>query len=448
MSYLIAALNITDYKKLRDVKITPEADRMVVLLAGQNAQGKSSILDAIEAALGGKGAVAADPIRHGADESQIVVELVGDEKLTVKRKITATGTTLEIRDELGAQVRSPQAILDKLVGSRFLDPVAFLNLKPNDQRAHLLQLVDRDGKIAQLDTRRQRCFDLRTEVNRDLKKAQAELERVAANAKEPGKPVDVSDLMRQMQSVNAAVADLQLKRQHLESATRDAIAWKQRREKAEAALEAARRELEAAINNERNVSAIRDEAQAALDEASNGAAFDAASQRAALEKQLAEAADVNARIATDAATWKRKQEIETEIQHLDKRSKDLSSEIDRVDGEKGTILTAAKLPVDGLSVDANGVVLNGAPLVQASGAEKLRVALGLAIAANPNLRDVWIRDGALLDDDSLKAVVDHASTAGVRVWIERVGDRDPGAIIIKDGAVASAAPSTQGTLPL
>lgn len=447
MSYLIAAVNITDYKKLRDIQIKPDADSTVILLAGANAQGKSSILDAIEAALGGKGSVAADPVRHGADEAQIIIELEGDEKLTVRRRITADGaTTLEVRDELGAAVRSPQAVLDKLVGARFLDPVAFLNLKPNEQRAHLLQLVDRDGKIAKLDERRQRCFDLRTEVNRDLKKATVELERIAT-ATAPAAPVDVVDLTRQLAAVQDAVSTMLGKRTAHERAKDDHARATAAVTQAKAELEAATRRLDETTKRQSDAAQAVMEAADALEEAS-APAFDASSQRAAIEQQINQAQEFNRKAAADAATWKRKQEIEASVKHLEGRSAELTTEIERVDGDKATILTAAKLPVDGLSVDAGGVVLNSAPLVQASGAEKLRVALGLAIAANPNLRDVWIRDGALLDDDSLKAVVDQAIASGVRVWIERVGDRDPGAIIIKDGTVATSPPSTQGKLPL
>ncbi len=73
--------------------------------------------------------------------------------------------------------------------------------------------------------------------------------------------------------------------------------------------------------------------------------------------------------------------------------------------------------------------------MQASDAERLRVALALAIAASPGLNDVWIRDGALLDDDSLELVAKHAIAAGKRIWIERVGTKDPGVIVIKDGQV-------------
>lgn len=446
MSYRIAAVSITDYKRLREVTIKPDADRMVILLAGDNAQGKSSILDAIEAALGGKSAVAADPVRHGADEARIEIQLVGEAPLIVKRKIESDGTTsLELRDEIGAAVRSPQAVLDKLVGARFLDPIAFLMLKAPEQRKHLLQLIDGDGSIAKLDERRTRCFDLRTEVNRDHKKAAAEFERVAGSATEPAAAVDLVDLSKQLTEIQTVVHTLQNKRTAHDRAKMDHERAQGNVAHAEAELEAAKRRLESAQSRKLDAEKAELEARAQV-EIAEGPAYDASGQRAAIEQQIANAQEHNRKAAADAVAWKRRKEIETELQRLALREKELTGEIQKIETEKSERLAASKLPVQGLSVDSSGVLLNSVPLAQASGAEKQRVALALAIAANPNLRDVWIRDGALLDEHSLKLITDVAAAASVRVWIERVGTQDQGAIIIHDGRVVEPPPPTQGTL--
>ena len=75
---------------------------------------------------------------------------------------------------------------------------------------------------------------------------------------------------------------------------------------------------------------------------------------------------------------------------------------------------------------------------QASQAERLKTALAIAMKLSPNVRDVWVRDGSLLDDDSLDALEIAAAFAGCQIWLERVGEKDEGAIIIRDGRVAGA----------
>ena len=47
----IVSLEAENYKRLKAVEITPDGN--MVVIGGRNAQGKSSVLDAIWAALGG-----------------------------------------------------------------------------------------------------------------------------------------------------------------------------------------------------------------------------------------------------------------------------------------------------------------------------------------------------------------------------------------------------------
>ena len=73
----ILSLQADNFKRLRAVQITPKGD--LVLVAGRNAQGKSSVLDAISAALSGAGACPADPIRHGESSApEVTVALSHD----------------------------------------------------------------------------------------------------------------------------------------------------------------------------------------------------------------------------------------------------------------------------------------------------------------------------------------------------------------------------------
>jgi len=169
-----------------------------------------------------------------------------------------------------------------------------------------------------------------------------------------------------------------------------------------------------------------------------GSAWQAvAPRRAELDAQLAKADEHNRAVYAAEAHRKRLADAEAAAKKLEDDYKTCSTAIEEIDKRKAAILEAAKLPVDGLAVTDDGITLNGVVFAQSSGAEKLRVALALAAAASPNLDDVWIRDGALLDEDSLEAVAAFCKATGKRAWIERVGTADPGVIVISDGQVAS-----------
>lgn len=438
----ITAIHCMNFKRLHEVEIHPEADRAIILIGGRNANGKSSLLDALTTAFGGKRSQPADPIRHGADEATIRVELDGG-ALEVSRVIRSDGESLlEVRDKLGA-VKSPQTMLDKLVGARFLDPLAFLSLPSKEQRAQLMRVIPDSERITTLDEKRARAFDRRTEIGRDLTRAQAELDRLPEV--EVGTPIDVAALSAE----RAAMADQQRAGDGLgaevskliDLVTRDgtqAAALQQRIERLERELDAVRRE---AATLETTTAAHKAElatAQEALQLAGQRWA-ELAPRREQLDADLARANAHNQAVYAAEAQAKRRAEVAGEVERLGAERKQITELLETIDERKAKILAAAKLPVEGLAISDDGIMLGGVPLAQASDAERWRVALAIAVAASPGLSDVWIRDGALLDDESLALVAEHAAAAGKRVWIERVGTADPGVIEIRDGRVRAAA---------
>lgn len=428
----ITAVAVSNFKRLDHVEVTPDADRALILIGGKNAQGKSSLMDALTAAFGGKDALPADPVRHGAEAAEIRVELDGG-ALVVRRTIKDGKSALELRDADG-KLASPQARLDKIVGARFLDPLAFLQLASADQRKALLAIIDKDGAIAKLDDRRKRVFDRRTEVNRDHKRLAAQLAGLPEVT--VAEPIDISALTTEAQAIEAQARSRQELHHRHESASRIVVETERKIQRLEEQIADLAAQLEAA-----EAALVQDRAR--LDEAADALAAapddDLDAVRASLRKRIQDATTHNHNVAADAAQAKRRAELATEVQRLAGGSETLTAELEKIDAEKRAFLEDAKLPVEGLDVDAEGLRFNGVPLAQASGAEQLRVALALAIAAAPNLHDVWVRDGALLDEDSLAALAREAEAAGVRCWVERVGDRDPGAIVIHDGRLRETA---------
>jgi len=440
----ITAVHIQNVQRIKDVRITPDADRSFILLGGKNAQGKTSILRALEAAVGGKRALSADPVRHGAEEGRIFVELDGGE-LTIERVIQPDGdSTLEVRDRLGG-VKAPQDLLNKMLGSRLLDPLGFLQLAAKDQRAQLMKMIEGADRIVDLDQRKERAFSKRTEVGRDLKSAEGELARLGP-AVEVGKPIDVAAIaaekskFAEQQRAGDGAGNVKA------LASKERATWQQRVEKTKATIADLERQLAAereGLEADVRELAARAKAEEVATEKLAAAAAEwgsTAARRAEIDADLAKADSHNRTVIEAEQRQKRRSETAANVASLTEEVAKITKVLETIEVRKAEILGAAKLPVEGLSVDDQGVTLNGVPFAQASGAERHRVAIGLAIHGASGLDDVFVRDGALLDEESLQLVVDQAEQAGKRVWIERVSDRDPGVIVIHDGQVLGQKP--------
>lgn len=399
----IISLQAENYKRLKAVEITP--DGSTVIIGGRNAQGKSSVLDAIWAALGGRdGNKAAKPIRDGEEKARVRLDL-GD--VIVTRRWTPSGSTVAVESAEGALFKSPQALLDGLVGALSFDPLAFTRLNAKQQRDALLDLVQIGVDVDALDTEREALFNKRTDVGRRGK----EIGEVVFDAGLPTveqSATVILNMIREVEDKNRA------RREHDEL-------LKSRTESVN--------DLRAEIARLADILKASTEALAALESTPVDPIIDTAE----LEDSLATVEETNQRIrANNAARAQRekKDELRAEYEALTVMLKTL-------DKKKASALAGAKFPVDGLGFDAEGVTFNGIPFSQASSAEQIRVSLGMAIAANPKLRVVRIMDGSLLDEDNLRLVAEVAAEHDMQVWIERVGSDAGIGVVIEDGEVVS-----------
>ena len=73
MSGKIIKLSAENVMGVKAVEISP--DGAVIVIGGKNGQGKSSVLNSIMMALGGKKAIPRKPIRDGEKKAEIMVEL-------------------------------------------------------------------------------------------------------------------------------------------------------------------------------------------------------------------------------------------------------------------------------------------------------------------------------------------------------------------------------------
>ena len=410
----VVKLIAENYKRLSAVEIEPPQDASTVVIAGRNAQGKSSVIDAIWAALSGtaaaKGTSTTRPIRDGEDKARVTVDL-GD--IVVTRTWAGEKTSLKVESKDGARYSSPQRMLDELIGRLSFDPLAFASLSPKAQQAELLQLVELPFNPADLAARRASAFEDRTDIGRTVKQLQGQLDGYLAF------PVDIPD---EELSVAALVNDLrEAQRVHTDAqGARDAVEkCVARVEAAHLAVAAAEAQLADAQRRLENTQAHLDEIPADLPDL------------AALEAKIDGAESVNAQV-------RQKQERDRVAEQLAATKVEydaLTAKIAEIDGLKSAGLAAAEFPIPGLGFDDDGVTYGGIPFAQASAAERLRVSVAMAMALNPKVRVIRITDGSLLDSENLALIEEMAADGGFQVWIERVDETGTVGVVIEDGSV-------------
>jgi hypothetical protein len=405
----VVSLTAENVKRLRAVEITPDPDGSIVVVAGRNAQGKSSILDSIWLALGGPaaGKATAKPVRDGESKATVTVDLG---EIRVTRSWTADGKSkLSVNAADGAKYSSPQGLLDQLVGRLSFDPLAFAQQDEKSQRRQLLELVDLPFDPDDLAEQRAGIFAARTDVNRDLKTARAQLD---------GMPVPPADLPEE----EVSAGDLLTQARTAEEQHREVVRVRDAAVNAAARVQEAKAELTAALQAQRAADAAVVDLPADLPDPD------------AVTAQLASMEETNA--AVRAA--KQRAEVADRVEQLDAYSQNLTDQISAIDRQRDEALAAATMPIDGLGIDEDGVTYQGVPLKQASGAEQLRVSLAMAMALNPRIRVIRITDGSLLDSSNMALIEQMATDADFQVWVERVDESGQVGVLIEDGAVVQA----------
>ncbi len=425
MSKKIVRLTSTNVLRLKAVHIEPTGN--VITIGGKNGQGKTSVLNSIAMALKGGSEICEKPIREGEERADTILDL-GD--LIVHRYFTPAGSYLQVTTKDGAKYSSPQKMLDKLVGNISFDPLEFARMAPRLQAELLRKLVGLD--LSAIDSERARAFEQRTGTNRALASLQA---RLAATP-----VVDAPDQEIDVQALLEAARAADRKRQEAEAFVAAAKRAEQqaayRVETAQEAVTAAEEqiaELQASLPGLRKAAEL---ATDALKVASQAAAEAPPPVDAVPSDSIKQAEQTNVQVRARKA----RRLLEQELEGTQTQAADQTAFIARCDAERAAAIAAAKMPIEGLSVSQDGVTYRGIPFSQCSSAEQLRVSVAMGIAMN-EIKTILIKDGSLLDADSMKIIKDLADAADAQIFIEVVAESGEGcSVFIEDGMVDGRMP--------
>lgn len=402
----ILELYVENVKRIEAVDITPAGNTVVI--EGKNAQGKTSVLDAIAYALGGKSLIPEKPIREGAKTAEVRVD-IGDYLITRKWSAGGNSTIKVVSKAAGSEgdvKSSPQAWLDGILGDLSFDPLRFTLMDRAHRVATLKSAAGLDFSV--IDDMRARAEVVRRDAGRDVKRLEAELAGMPAEGAdgEP-EPRPLDDIMADMRKVN----DLTRIRGDLERLSREHREAMERANALSESIKAAMSEIA--------------EIEKTLDDRANAVFLQA--ELTAAQHHIAV-----------AAVSRRRGEVEFALEAARVEYDKADGVIREQDAKKARMLSEAKIPgVAGLEIRDDEVYVEGIQFSEISLSQKIRVAMGIAMAQNPGLRVIRILDGSLLDSDSMAEIEKMAVENDFQVWIERVADAKTrgDAVFIEEGRV-------------
>ncbi|MDD1728767.1 MAG: AAA family ATPase [Methanospirillum sp.] len=406
-SYHILGLQVENFMRVSAVSIHPNGDP-VIQITGKNAEGKTSIINAIWAVLCWRAAAGSipEPVRRGQESAQVRIDL-GD--LIVTRTWKGEKTSLTVTTREGAKYPSPQSVLDKLVSEIGFDPLEFVRMQPRDQRTTLMNLLKIDFSEFEKE---------RSDLLQQKNQAQAQVSGLYQQIREtPAVPNDTPD--EEISAGNLI--------QRLQESTRLSD------RKKDIGIHLGKMSCEASEIHSK-IQELQDRLQQLAKEQEG--LFSELDQidpepLEPLQDQLRNIEEINRSVRLK----QQKTKTLERLQQAEKQVNTITEAIGDIDQDKRDALAAAKFPVPGLSFDETGILLNGVPFAQASTAEQIRVSLAMGIALNPELRVLLIRDGNALDSDSLRMVEQMAKDADMQIWMERVDESGQVGVIIEDGTV-------------
>lgn len=422
MTQKIEKFVIHQFKGVRGtIEIQPDGPGCI-LIAGPNGAGKSSVVDGImqlvskETITEKKGIP--KPIHDGKDGAFVEMTTSKVVARVAYKKDDAGTLTVTARD--GGKYSSPKAFMVEATGGQVFDTAEFEMRDPKEQRAELLRRVELPFDVDKLTQKAKGFYDARTDVGRDVTRLTSQLAAFAAP--DPALPSEEV-------SATAILAEHAKATEHnrkLEQAMDACAAAQEECRRAKAEVDRLADELDAAQSYEMRANETAEALLAAY--RAGPELIDLTSISARLETVEAD----NSKIRAQA----QRARIASELASKTAEQSDFTAKIDAIEKQKKDGLATAVFPVKGLGIDDTGITFDGIPFRQVNAAQRIIVAFDLFTQSKPELRIIFIKNGDLLDAESLAGIEKIAVERGYYVVIER--DRDESRAMgftVKDGAL-------------
>ena len=419
MTARLVGLRAEQFKRLELVDLDLDGATGNFAVMGDNEAGKSSLLDALETVLAGRKATKfAQPIHNDGDEAKVIATF--DDIIVTRTFKKDKPPTITVTGTDGRRFANTEEIIKALYAHVALDPLAFSRLKDDEQVATLLPLIGYDP--AKDDAAAFTARAERTAVGRD---------RDAAKARRDG--ITLPKLTQPLPAALVSVAAL---------SDELALALGKNNEH-EQLIDVVNRQEDSVLASEEQIASLENELAKAREtlhgiHVQRKIMVDRAAASTQVDVEPIRAAILNAETTNNNITQRDEHaRLDKDYQQLVREYVVFTAAIDKIAERKKKALAAAVMPVPELTIDpeTNLLLLEGVPFSQASTGRKIRTGTAIAMALNPDLRLIVIRDASLLDSRN-KAVIDTlAKNNGFLVLMEIADENQPVGVVIEEGNV-------------
>lgn len=416
----VKKLEIKNFMGIQEVNIQPKNE--LVIIAGDNAQGKTSIIKGLEIALQGRKAMAGITkiVHEGEKESDIIADL-GD--IVIKRHFTEDGREAlkVIRGDDGTDIKRPQELLDRMT-NKMLKPVEFMKMKPKEQKELLINSLNLDIDLPEMEIERQKIYDIRTVKGRDRDIAKAHLIKM-----EP--PESWEDMPESEISVTDLVKELEKRKDHNLEITKtecDIVDMKEDIDDIDDRI----KDYEKRIQDLKNK---KDEIKNSINEKQDWLEKIVKLDEDEIREDIDKVEQQNIRIR-EANKYR---EYHRNVANLNIEYDNLTNQIAGIDKAVEASLARADMPLPGLEIYPDGLGVNGMPLAQIAESDQLKAAIkiSMGLEPKPELDVLIIENGRDLTEKNWEIVREMAKENGYQIWIQYVDTSGEIGFVIKDGRV-------------
>lgn len=420
-------LKISNILGLDELEIKPGN---IVTISGQNGAGKTSVLEAIKAAL--QGGNDATLLRKGAKEGEIVLEL--DSGMTIKKTVKDKSTTT-VTDSTGQKVKQPQSELDRLRDLLSVNPIKFLTSAPDDRARVLLETlkievddeelgidgyskevlkesginynVIKDG-LERLDKEYQTLYNERTVINRGIRDNSQTVEQL-------NKSIEQFDVIPGV--IETQINELEIKqKERLDGKDKWNLELLDKRDKQLSEIEEERARILAELDAKKQ--SVLTEYQTQKD--AMYSAFEVKFNKG--EQELSVLRSKMQQIGAVNNTLEIISNTEQELENLNEKATNLNANMDKIKALKLSKLN--NLPIKGLEVIEKNIFVDGIPFDRLNTAKQISIAVEVSKLRAGDLGIVCLDGIERFDDNTFAEFKRQMTESNLQAFVTKV-DNSP-----------------------